>query len=1199
MKNTLLEGLDEHQKRAVCVEKNAVISAGAGAGKTKVLATRFVYLILEKKYTVDQILTLTFTKKAANEMYDRIYKMLKNYADQGNNDAKKAISDFFSARIMTLDAYCSSLVRHSVYSYGVQPNFLIDKITLQELTYKLALQFIIDHRDNKGMQVILAKNSVSQAAQSFFTQIFFTHSTLSNPINFETFFNIQKSILSEKWKENYLLFLDEISVLTQICTSRTRSKTEQELILFFEKNEIPKTTFTDAALFFPENQLAIKKIIDFSAKMSKFKLTRATKDPLVQIFEILKNLRCIHTQLVSIANYIFYHDDLKELVPLLENFQNQYTNIKRSMGILTFSDVATLALDILKNNISVRTREKQSIQKIMIDEFQDNNNLQKDMLFLLAEKHDRNEKTIPEIEDLRNDVLFFVGDEKQSIYLFRGADVSVFKNLKRELGDENSINLITNYRSNPSLVGSFNFLFGSYLFPSCVEDFLSEQKRLLTPTFFCKKEDFPLEKFPLYESEYSWVKACIKEQHTPKNILFPHVETNFYFEKTITEQEDEEKLSTYEIEAEFVAQKIKTLHEEDKIPFENIAILFRKLTNQHLFETQLRKKNIPYKTDQLTGFFSDSPVNDIYALLRLVIYPHDVHTYATVLTSPFVQMSIISASVCLSHITAKLMSKENFTEEEYLVNNFTPFDSQFEFFLDDEDKIKYQTGRALYEELQQLVTQKSNTDLITYLWYDKGYFYETLWNEEVDSFSSLYDYLFELARRHDEKNEPLSAFIDSVALMIEKSARLEDMDIPIEQKEGVQLMTIHKSKGLEFHSVFLVSVQQESRDSQYKNAAFFSDHIGLAINLPSHLLLSDKKAPSNYFYSIQKNEAEKRSCAELRRLLYVGMTRAEENLFISGSIKVSSKCEFEEAMTIYQKLNLLWEVEQQKREKKEFYIEKSFLDFFFPLLSIDYNTCSINKIQHENAKDSFMPEDYIKRNKSLKQIFDQMHSLPVFPLNPPSKVSFSVTEIAKNNLLKENALSNSSIIANTDYHNLDILITKFKSSFTAADFGTLVHLCIEEALIIDGKTPNFDSFSMKTAYRLEKIKRKIASVTSTENMNLLFSYARKMTETFLQSSTCKEALTANWRESELAFKYLTENDFLALYKKTNPLIINGTIDLIYEKNNLITIVDFKTDKDENKELYQEQLLIYKRAAENMYCKEAKIVLFYTRSGNIK
>ncbi|MGL4982327.1 MAG: UvrD-helicase domain-containing protein, partial [Treponemataceae bacterium] len=699
---SLLNELDEQQVNAVCVEKNAVISAGAGSGKTKVLATRFVYLILEKKCTVDQILTLTFTKKAANEMYDRIYKTLQEHAQKGNREAQKALSDFFSARIMTLDSYCSSIVKSCAYLYGIQPDFSIDPEKIKELTFNLALQFIIDNRKNTGMQAILAKNTVSQAAEVFFTDIFFNHSTICNPIDFAHFFTKQNAIIAEKWQENYIQLIDELSVLNQICTPDINQPSVNaviEILQSYDFTTLSKKTFSDQSLFLPKENQTIVKIIALSTALSQVRIPTNKKSPFPEIKTSLKNLRLINSHLVSLANYIVHYDAMQSLVPLLEDFQNQFIHIKRSMGILTFSDVSTLALDILKNNLYTRNIEKNSIQKIMIDEFQDNNRLQKDLLFLLAEKLDRTEKSIPKVNELRNDVLFFVGDEKQSIYAFRGADVSVFRSLSDELNScttqleqttasAPAINLLTNYRSNPSLIGAFNFLFGSYRFPSCAKDFLEKQKRLLTPTIFCKQEDNPLLSLPLYEAEYSWVKAHIKENHTEQNILSPHLRYNFYLNQTSEENENEEKIGVYEIEAEFVAQKIKSLHDEQNIPFHQIAILFRTLTHQHLFEMHLRKKNIPYKTDQLTGFFADSPVNDLYALLRLIIYPHDLHTYATVLTGPFVQMSVMSASVCIAHITPSKIV----TDEQYLVNEFTPFDEKIEIALHEQDRIKYQTG---------------------------------------------------------------------------------------------------------------------------------------------------------------------------------------------------------------------------------------------------------------------------------------------------------------------------------------------------------------------------------------------------------------------------------------------------------------------------------------------------------------------------
>ena len=144
-------GINEEQKAAVETEQNAVIAAGAGSGKTRVLATRYLYLILHKN-TVEEILALTFTRKAAAEMRGRIYGML---AENGSPEAKAAAAAFHAARIETLDSFCASICREGCRAYGITPAFAIDDGYLEQKAEQAALDFILRNRESKAVRALL------------------------------------------------------------------------------------------------------------------------------------------------------------------------------------------------------------------------------------------------------------------------------------------------------------------------------------------------------------------------------------------------------------------------------------------------------------------------------------------------------------------------------------------------------------------------------------------------------------------------------------------------------------------------------------------------------------------------------------------------------------------------------------------------------------------------------------------------------------------------------------------------------------------------------------------------------------------------------------------------------------------------------------------------------------------------------------
>jgi ATP-dependent helicase/nuclease subunit A len=313
--------------------------------------------------------------------------------------------------------------------------------------------------------------------------------------------------------------------------------------------------------------------------------------------ESLRRLKSLFDAYSSLGVFVIQAGLCFSMASLLNEFQKLFLEKKRRQGVLAFSDVARLARAILRDYPEIRRNEKGSFKAIMIDEFQDNNELQKDLLFLLAEKPGPMDRSIPAAGDIVPDKLFFVGDEKQSVYRFRGADVSVFRGLKQELGAE-ALRLSINYRSSPSLIGAFNALFGGVEF-----DPLGEKERGPYASVFIRETG---EAPPVFEAAYTPLRA------------FRDFEGKFHvclYDKSGGDEakggipaagedrdeglSDQEMYDANENEAVFTAEKIKALLEETneknerKYRPEDIVILFRTHTPQGLYDKHLRLLNIP------------------------------------------------------------------------------------------------------------------------------------------------------------------------------------------------------------------------------------------------------------------------------------------------------------------------------------------------------------------------------------------------------------------------------------------------------------------------------------------------------------------------------------------------------------------------------------------------------------------------------
>src|SRR5574344_1455242 len=190
-----IKELDESQKKAVNAETNAVVSAGAGSGKASVLAQRFTHLVIDKKMKVDEILTLTFTKKATVEMYSRIYKALKE-ADPSS------VSEFYKAKIQTLDSYCASIVKMGAHLYGIQPDFSEDDNTINDAISAAALPFILKNRDNKALQMLIQTKDYAAIANVLFVAPVLYYSSIANPVDYKNEMKIQRAEIVDAWTTN-------------------------------------------------------------------------------------------------------------------------------------------------------------------------------------------------------------------------------------------------------------------------------------------------------------------------------------------------------------------------------------------------------------------------------------------------------------------------------------------------------------------------------------------------------------------------------------------------------------------------------------------------------------------------------------------------------------------------------------------------------------------------------------------------------------------------------------------------------------------------------------------------------------------------------------------------------------------------------------------------------------------------------------
>lgn len=1160
---------NSEQRKAIEQLQNSVVAAGAGSGKTFVLAERFSYLVVQKGYKVDEILTLTFTKKATSEMYGRIYTTLGQYSTQSSGieqkRAQEALQNFHKAKIQTLDSYCNYVVRMASNVYGISPNFTLDDKKAKEQAYKMALPFLLAHKDNKAVQELVQTGKFDEIANSVFANTILYNTTIANPIHFQDTLERQTEKIGLDWEK----LIKEINT-----TVHGIEKGIEEL----STEKTPSALYTNAKKVFDTYRSQLQEEIPFTIAIQNLseeeeKEIENYANALYQLVNItLSNKKCVlkdeinnlrgqYKALTSLINYVLQYPTIQTVIPLLQEFQEEFNAFKRTSGILTFGDIAQLASRILKEQKEIRQLEKSNYKAIMIDEFQDDNEIQKQMLYYLAEKENSFSEDIITADMLESEKLFFVGDEKQSIYRFRGADVSVFRQLSKDL-EEGQLFLETNYRSHPALIATFNSIFGGYAYPT------DSNASPSYPSIFLQGNNLPL-----YEAGYNKVNwNPQKNEDTNYEPRF-HISLINSNDDSSENEDNEEPLLNAETEAFYVAEKIRNLLDgtakvENKtlpaVKPEDIAILFRKYTNQYLYEKHLKLQGIPFSTDTMVGFFTEGPVNDIISFLRLCNLPYDTLSFANILKSPFGNISQSSVNLLLSQI-----DKGN-------INNFIPFTQSQKDLLPLEEQSLFSQLGNLYEKSKILTKTRGITTILNLLWYEVGYRYETLWNSELSPYQELYDALFELGRIADVEGQSLTKFLDSLEELKEPSKKVENMDIPLERSGTVRLMSIHKSKGLEFPIVFICGSGERSMAPQ-NSLTYFSQEWGITLNLPKLPFFKKQKdeyVKRNYFYELIKAEEDTKNLAELRRVFYVAMTRAENRVFFTGTYNgkfEQTEKEFENSKTFLALLKPILSKYQDTTSEKISVLPNSPFTFeeVAPLTLENVKNLTITQKKQQKLPSVETKKEFIEKVEPLyNQILIEEPVIIESPYRTPS--NFHPEEFATQKIIPN--------IPNL-YPEIDTVIS---DSFTAAQFGTIAHAYLEAKI-----TQTSPHLLQKDILELSK-----------NQLLLVDSVCTKMAEAFVTSdigSKAMTSLTSGWIETEYEFKS-------KIIDSTEPekyILLTGTMDLVFQMpEGQVYVVDYKTNTEVEPSIYYGQLAAYKQAIatirnipeDNVFC-----FLYYLRS----
>jgi len=759
--------LNPEQIAAVEARGEVFVSAGAGTGKTSVLVERFVRAVCDDGLDVDSLLVITYTRKAAAELRSRIRAALH---ERGRPDLARELD---GAWISTIHGFCLRLLKAHPFAAGLDPRF-------RELD------------DSQGM--VIRKEAFDAALAEFCAG--------DDPARLQ------------------LLATYGTAGLRRMLTGiyETLRSAGRELVL--ELGERPELAQSVAAL-----EDAARCLVDDAAATDAQRASATGVLPLLDDprADRLLDLGPFRARGERGATYEEARRSVEQaaldqtaardrdlLQKLLDAFALVYAAAKERESALDFEDLQLAARDLLRDRSEIREREALRFRSVMVDEFQDTNRLQTELIDLLTEGFAERD-------------LFFVGDEFQSIYGFRHADVHVFRERRERAAQR--LPLTRNYRSRPEVLAAVNFLFGSH--------FGDEFQPLAA------SGDFP---DPVFGHP---VELLVTDKST-------YADTGEHWRRG---------------EAKHIARRVQELVDTGAAAPGEIVLLFAAGTDAEWYEEELRTLGLPTYRATGRGYFGQQQVVDLLAYLRLLQNRYDDEALLTVLASPFVGVS--NDALVLIRDAAGRRPLFSGLERETPPALAEDDARMLKAFRQRYERLAGAMGRLSLERLCDAIVSEHDYDLAVLAQWDGRRRYANLRK------------LARLARSYEElRGADVEGFIRFVAAQDAVGARELEAVAEEEGADAVRLLTIHAAKGLEFKVVIVADAGRDRAPPASDEILALSDgRFGFRVADPS---TSMRRGAFEYEAVRERRKTEEE--AEKLRLYYVAMTRAKERLIVSGAI---------------------------------------------------------------------------------------------------------------------------------------------------------------------------------------------------------------------------------------------------------------------------------------------------------------------------
>ncbi len=1237
--------------------RNILVSAAAGSGKTATLVERIIERVTgtgsgeDAPIDIDRLLIVTFTRAAAAEMRERVGAAIeeRRVKHPENMHLQRQALLLHGAQITTIDSFCLLVIRDYFHEIDLDPVFRVAEEEELTLLRHEVISDVLEEAYEAGEQDFLsfAQNYGGRhqdlKLEDYILRLF--QFSESCPWPKEWLLGLcaneeeREDVFLGEWMEKVIWSIKR-RLKDALCLNRRAISICNE-----PDGPISYLSALEDDREFLENLICCKSYRALSIAFDEIKFTTLSRKAMPDCTDEKKSqVKALRDQVKDCIKGLrtdFFFQDYEQmgqdeqgaaryvrvLVNLTLSFREKFAQKKAEKHLLDFSDIEHFALNILtekKDGVLIARPAalelRRRFEEIMIDEYQDSNEVQETILRSIS----REEEGRPNI--------FMVGDMKQSIYRFRLAKPELFLQKYNTYSLEESkyqrVDLHKNFRSREEVLASINELFFRLMGREFGQIEYDEAAALYPGAQYLsggEKDD--------YLTELLLVPGNAKEEEAEEDV-----------EDTESLSEDEEneerEYSKREKEAFACVQKIKEYRKKLMVQgkdeannpvlrpcrYGDIVILLRTVSGfAEVFTKVLTEQGIPAISDTQSGYFNVPEIKWLLNYLRILDNPRQDIPYVNVLLSPFVGLS--------TDELAALRSRERRVPLAEVVRNCAaPYmqDEQrnVEEELEGQNNARKPVGKRLadflciYDELRERSCILSVPELLEELFARTGY----------DSFitampaggrrnQNLAAFMEKAAAFGESSYRGLFQFIRYVERLIKYEVDYGEAAETSEGEDAVRIMSIHRSKGLEFPVVFVCGLTKKFNFSDTRERILFHPDEGIAMDYIDEQL---RTVTPTLRKKVLKQQMEEEMLGEELRLLYVAMTRAKEKLCMIGYVEN------------YEKLFAKWEAIAPIGKEKLFYLTlskaKTYLDFIGPVIKLLSHTdlqfapfCrEIQGKGGEGGAREMLRQQFLGGLKEmdpdpalLSKIRDYLNFNYPYAMDAelPFKVSVSelnresmgeefetprlyevqeaiwveeekMEEIPKKVELKETE--------NADFFSYEGTLPEFlkeKQEIRGTDRGTLYHRVLE--LLPLTRKPQRDTIKAELDElvcrgRLKPEERREISVAK------LF--------TFYQSPVAQRMCAAGEQGKlyqEQPFVFALPAREVLKKESDEPILIQGIIDVFFEEEDGLVVLDYKTDYvPENpaetlKARYGEQLALYQRAVEEITGGRVKEKILYS------